>query len=108
MIELISASRCIGCDVCVNICPTNVFDSIPNTAPKIARQSDCQTCFMCELYCPVDALYVDPNPDRTVSVSETELIESKLLGSYRERVGWGAGRQPQAKQDQTFQLLKHV
>lgn len=108
MIELVSTSRCIGCDLCVNVCPTNVFDSVPNGAPTIARQSDCQTCFMCELYCPVDALYVAPNPDGAMSVQEAELVETQLLGSYRESVGWGAGRTPQARQDQMSQLLKQV
>jgi NAD-dependent dihydropyrimidine dehydrogenase PreA subunit len=28
--------------------------------PVIARQSQCQTCFMCEAYCPADALFVAP------------------------------------------------
>ncbi|WP_247617714.1 4Fe-4S binding protein [Streptomyces sp. MK37H] len=25
MIELVSAERCIACDKCVKVCPTNVF-----------------------------------------------------------------------------------
>jgi NAD-dependent dihydropyrimidine dehydrogenase PreA subunit len=60
MIELVIASRCIDCDRCVKVCPTNVFDPVPGGHPVIARQRDCQTCFMCEAYCPVDALYVAP------------------------------------------------
>jgi MinD superfamily P-loop ATPase len=106
MIELVSSSRCIQCNLCVTVCPTNVFDSVPNAAPTIARQSDCQTCFMCELYCPADALYVAPDTDDTVQVSESELTETKLLGSYRQAIGWGVGRTSQAQQDQSFQLLK--
>jgi NAD-dependent dihydropyrimidine dehydrogenase PreA subunit len=31
--------------------------------PVIARPEDCQTCFMCELYCRADALYVGPDHD---------------------------------------------
>lgn len=60
MIEIISDAACIDCDKCVEVCPTNVFDAVPGGHPVIARQSDCQTCFMCEAYCPVDALYVAP------------------------------------------------
>ena len=60
MIELVSAPDCIGCDKCVDVCPTDVFDRTPSGVPVIARQSDCQTCFMCEAYCPTDALYVHP------------------------------------------------
>ena len=51
MIEVIDAASCTSCDICVNVCPTNVFDKTDGV-PVIARQSDCQTCFLCELYCP--------------------------------------------------------
>jgi hypothetical protein len=44
----------------VRACPTNVFDSVPDGAARIARQPDCQTRFMCELYWPEDALLVAP------------------------------------------------
>jgi formate hydrogenlyase subunit 6/NADH:ubiquinone oxidoreductase subunit I len=101
VIELVSESRCIKCNLCVTACPTNVFDAVPGRAPKIARQSDCQTCYMCELYCPVDALYVDPNADESVPVDEETLIASGLLGSYRKNVGWGKGRTPAAKTEKS-------
>ncbi|BAY21404.1 4Fe-4S ferredoxin, iron-sulfur binding protein [Calothrix sp. NIES-2100] len=101
MIELVSESRCIQCNLCVNACPTNVFDIVPGGAPRIARQSDCQTCYMCELYCPADALYVDPNAEESVSVDEETLIASGLLGSYRQKVGWGKGRTPAAKNEKS-------
>ncbi|MFL9971120.1 4Fe-4S binding protein, partial [Paraburkholderia agricolaris] len=60
MIEIVDAARCTGCNICVGACPTNVFDIVPGSPPRIARQGDCQTCFMCELYCPEDALFVAP------------------------------------------------
>ena len=100
MIEVISGSRCIDCDICVDVCPTNVFDAVENGHPVIARQSDCQTCFMCEAYCPVDALFVAPQthplPGEAVLRDERHLRSSGLLGSYREAIGWGHGRQPGA------------
>jgi NAD-dependent dihydropyrimidine dehydrogenase PreA subunit len=105
MIEIISEERCIGCDICVRVCPTNVFDAVPDAAPVIARKEDCQTCFMCELYCPVDALYVAPHADHSVALSERELSDGGLLGHYRAAVGWGDGREPGAAQDQSFRLL---
>jgi len=106
MIELVSASRCIQCNLCVSVCPTNVFDRVPDAPPAIARQSDCQTCFMCELYCPVDALYVAPDVDQILSVDQTELEAAQLLGSYREHVGWGQGRKSTAQDDRSFYVLK--
>ena len=105
MIEVISGSRCIDCDICVDVCPTNVFDAVENGHPVIARQSDCQTCFMCELYCPTDALFVAPEADETVVVREQTLADSGLLGSYRAAIGWGEGRSPGARNDQSFRLL---
>lgn len=94
MIEIVSESKCIQCNLCVSVCPTNVFDKVDGDIPVIARQSDCQTCFMCELYCPVDALYVSPNSEGSDLVEEELLEENGLLGSYREKIGWGPGRTP--------------
>lgn len=105
MIELVSDSRCIRCDICVRVCPTNVFEAVTRAAPIIARQSDCQTCYMCELYCPTNALFVAPEADANVVVSETHLADGGLLGSYREAVGWGEKKRPGADGDQSFKLL---
>lgn len=103
MIELVSASRCITCNKCVQICPMNVFEAVPDAPPIIARQADCQTCYMCELYCPTDALYVAPDAERVTMVDEPALDAGGLLGSYR-RAGWvvpdGSGRST----DQSFRL----
>ncbi|WP_419722206.1 4Fe-4S dicluster domain-containing protein, partial [Rhodococcus qingshengii] len=91
MIELVSAPDCIGCDKCVDVCPTDVFDRTPSGVPVIARQSDCQTCFMCEAYCPTDALYVHPQ--------STPLETGDVLGEVNKRPdprekGWGHGGGP--------------
>lgn len=104
MIEIVSESKCIQCNLCVSVCPTNVFDKIEDGIPVIARQSDCQTCFMCELYCPTDALYVSPNPDQAIQPSEEDLERLGLLGGYKEKVGWGPGRTPVAKHQYIYAL----
>jgi len=100
VIEVISPVRCIGCDVCVAVCPTNVFDPGGPAVPVIARQGDCQTCFLCEAYCPVDALFVAPHtcplPESSPLRDEEYLTASGLLGSYRNHIGWGRGRTPGA------------
>jgi len=89
MIELLIADRCTACDACVQVCPTNVFDaSADGGPPVIARQDDCQTCFMCELYCRFDALYVDPDCEHTSQVDAAWVLASGLLGEYRRDSGW--------------------
>jgi NAD-dependent dihydropyrimidine dehydrogenase PreA subunit len=104
MIELVSESRCINCDKCVQVCPTNVFDAVPGEAPRIARQSDCQTCFLCEAYCPTDALFVAAEAHARVQVDEEELVQKKLLGVYRNHLGWSKGSSPIEKLN-TYQSL---
>ncbi|WP_044559480.1 ferredoxin family protein [Azospirillum sp. B4] len=96
MIELILADRCTDCDTCVQVCPTNVFDARPGGPPVIARQEDCQTCFLCELYCQSDALYVAPNCDEPVAVDAGAIVASGLLGQFRRDSGWHewAGQSP--------------
>ncbi|NTZ18643.1 ferredoxin family protein [Paenibacillus sp. JMULE4] len=101
MIEWVSADRCVQCGICVKVCPTHVFDLGPDDTPVIARQEDCQTCYICEAYCPADALYVAPYADEKVTVEEQELIASGILGSWRKTIGWGPGRTKLAAMDQT-------
>ncbi|WP_084211914.1 4Fe-4S dicluster domain-containing protein [Pseudonocardia acaciae] len=104
MIEVISGSRCIDCDICVAVCPTNVFDAVEGGHPVIARQSDCQTCFMCEAHCPTDALFVaplaGPAPVGSEFVDEDALGVAGRFGEYRRWIGWGKGRRPGSLRDQ--------
>jgi NAD-dependent dihydropyrimidine dehydrogenase PreA subunit len=54
---------CVGCGVCVEICPPDVLRlSAAGTAyPAYAR--DCQACFLCVLSCPVAAVEVQVHLD---------------------------------------------
>ena len=88
MIELVIAERCTNCNACVEICPTNVLDAAPDGPPVIARQEDCQTCFMCELYCRADAIYVAPDCEKPTPVDKDEILASGLLGEFRRHHGW--------------------
>ena len=83
MIEIVIADRCTTCNACVTVCPTNVFDTAADGRPVIARQADCQTCFMCELYCKADALYVAPDCDGPAPVDAAAILASNLLGQFR-------------------------
>ena len=112
MIELVSEARCIECDLCIKVCPTNVFDRGPAGLPVIARQDDCQTCFLCEAYCPVDALFVapatSPVPATSPYLRHDYLEEANLFGKYRRDLGWGPGRETSAHTDATFTLFRSM
>ncbi|VVD71476.1 4Fe-4S dicluster domain-containing protein [Pandoraea fibrosis] len=105
MIEIVNDARCTGCNICVRACPTNVFEAVDGGAPRIARQDDCQTCFMCELYCPEDALFVAPQADRPATADDAQVLRDAMWGSYRDAVGWGPGRRSTAALDASYVLL---
>ncbi|MDI4655307.1 4Fe-4S binding protein [Xanthobacter autotrophicus] len=106
MIEIISAARCTGCNICVTACPTNVFAPVPGGAPRIARPDDCQTCFMCELYCPEDALYVAPTALAPQGLTEGDMPATTLLGSYRAAIGWTPATAANRAVDTMHRVLK--
>jgi NAD-dependent dihydropyrimidine dehydrogenase PreA subunit len=110
MIELVSNTRCIRCDVCIRVCPTNVFEHGADRVPVIKRQEDCQTCFMCEAWCPTDALFVAPQTEPVPTDSpyrdEQELIRRDLLGSYRREIGWGKDREAAPQRDTLAALMR--
>jgi NAD-dependent dihydropyrimidine dehydrogenase PreA subunit len=103
MIEVVSETRCIECDICVKVCPANVFDAT-ETVPVIARQDDCQTCFLCEIYCPTDALYVAEQADGPTGIGEAEVEERGLFGIYARALGWTRGKPGGAQFDPTHRL----
>jgi ferredoxin len=55
----------------------------------IAYQADCQTCLLCELYCPADALFVWPEVDRVIGFAAKQAEASGQLGAFRRDHGWG-------------------
>jgi NAD-dependent dihydropyrimidine dehydrogenase PreA subunit len=104
LIEILLEDQCVECNLCVKVCPTNVFERREGKTPIIARQDDCQTCYMCELYCPVKALYVAPNADEIIGIPEQKLKETGLIGSYRSSIGWEKGQKSIAKQDLAYKF----
>ena len=87
MIELVFADRCTACGDCVPVCPTLVFDHGEDGKPVIARQEDCQSCFLCELYCKADALFVAPE-QFPAPQDAAAVLASGQLGRYRRDSAW--------------------
>lgn len=61
MITVIDNRLCIGCGVCMELCPGDVIRMSEKTKKAFIKYpKDCWTCYNCELYCPVGAVVVDP------------------------------------------------
>lgn len=48
--------KCIGCQLCVRICPSRSIEFIPETKKIKIYLSRCTFCSQCVEVCPVDAL----------------------------------------------------
>lgn len=63
-------SGCIGCNTCVESCPTDVIRLDAKTKKAVITYvEDCQICHLCRLYCPVDAITISPEKSIPVVVS---------------------------------------
>jgi len=64
-IERLDHDMCIGCNICFNCCPHDIFRIDEETRkPIIKYAEDCVACWACESFCPVDAIYVSPSRGR--------------------------------------------
>ena len=60
MIRSINEDLCIGCGSCVENCPLDTLRMNLDNKAYIAYPDDCHTCYLCEMACPVGAIYVHP------------------------------------------------
>ncbi len=58
-VKNIDYTKCNSCMRCFHICPMDVFAAVSRQV-YIAWQEDCMCCYLCEIECPKDAIYVDP------------------------------------------------
>lgn len=64
-IRRIDYGLCSGCGTCVEYCPLDVIRMNEETGkPFIMYLSDCMACFLCEVECPEEAIYVSPDRER--------------------------------------------
>jgi ferredoxin len=76
--------RCIGCGMCPQVCPHQVF-VLKERKSNVVAPDACMECGACALNCPVEALSVD------AGVGCASGILAEWLRERRGRRGGGAG-----------------
>ena len=67
----INKNYCKGCDICIEFCPTDVFEKSGKLnrkgyyVPDVVHIEDCNGCRICDLLCPDFAIVIifDQEPD---------------------------------------------
>jgi len=57
-LEITAKDKCIGCGMCVDVCPHNVF-KIVNSKVEIINKEACMECGACKKNCPVSIIAVN-------------------------------------------------
>ncbi|HWN66544.1 MAG TPA: NAD(P)-binding domain-containing protein, partial [Haliangium sp.] len=84
LVHAINDDRCVGCDACVAVCPTNVLDLINNKS-RVLRFQDCIQCEQCMWVCPTDALVMYPEGGTPPPIEMPEIsehFETAVAGQY--------------------------
>jgi thioredoxin reductase (NADPH) len=84
LLHSINDDRCIGCEACVDVCPTEVLDLVDHKV-RVARFSDCVQCEQCANACPTTALvmYREGESPKTLTVPELDdHFQTGVPGQY--------------------------
>src|SRR4051812_20062309 len=73
LLHSINDDRCIGCEACIDVCPTEVLDLVEHKV-RVSRFSDCVQCEQCANACPTQALvmYRKGTTPRMLTVPELD------------------------------------
>jgi len=67
---------CIGCGMCINVCPHRVFEIVSKKAEIIDKEV-CMECGACAMNCPVNALNVTPGVGCASYILQTWIKKDK-------------------------------
>mgnify|MGYP003375630106 CR=1 FL=1 len=84
LLHSINDDRCIGCEACIDACPTEVLDLVDHKV-KVARFGDCVQCEQCANACPTQALvmYREGTTPRMLTVPELDdHFQTAVPGQY--------------------------
>ncbi len=75
---------CKACGICIDLCPTEVFDRGATGQPIVSRPQDCTACLLCELHCPDFALEIRRKPRKrranAASAAEHQRVKAVIVG----------------------------
>jgi len=84
LLHSINDDRCIGCEACVDVCPTEVLDLVDHKV-RVVRFTDCVQCEQCAHVCPTMALvmYREGTTPRMLTVPELDdHFQTGVPGQY--------------------------
>lgn len=84
LLHSINDDRCIGCEACIDTCPTEVLDLVDHKV-RVSRFSDCVQCEQCANACPTQALvmYREGTTPRMLTVPELDdHFQTGVPGQY--------------------------
>ena len=65
----IDEKLCKGCEICIDMCPADVFEISDTLSPNgyylpvIVKEGDCTYCMLCQKMCPEFAIVVEKAVD---------------------------------------------
>ena len=84
LLHSINDDRCIGCEACIDICPTEVLELVDHKV-RVIRFTDCVQCEQCAHACPTMALVMfrEGTTPRMLTVPELdENFQTGVPGQY--------------------------
>ncbi len=72
--------KCVGCGMCLVVCPHAVFD-LENKKVRIISRDACMECGACAVNCPVEALTVESGEGCAVAILNEMLGRGCNCGS---------------------------
>ncbi|MGZ3406577.1 MAG: 4Fe-4S binding protein, partial [Polyangia bacterium] len=91
LVHSINDDRCVGCDACIDVCPTDVLELVANKS-RVVRFDDCIGCEQCALACPTAALVMHPRGSEPPPVRAAALDDYHQAAPGLYLVGEAAGR----------------
>jgi len=76
---------CIGCGMCLTVCPQEVFVMAHGKKVRISEQDACMECGACMLNCPVGALWVQSGVGCAQAVFNTMLVTIQLKAGNEQK-----------------------